>query len=249
MDTVRAAERALDILLGFSLEASELSITDIERRVGLPRPTLYRLLRTLQKKRLIRSVGEPARYRLDYGVVKLAHVFLSDLDLARVAEPVVKRLRDDTDETAALYIPVGHDQRVCILEYRSRQALSYSRGVGYAAPVHEGASGKIILAFLPDAQRDEILRSIENIRRRVALKEELKRIRDARLAVTSSELIVGSMAIAAPILDSAGGVLLGSICLFGPEARLEGPMRDRCISLVKEAGLEISAAFGYEDAA
>jgi DNA-binding IclR family transcriptional regulator len=249
METVRAAERALEILLSFSADAPELSISDIEKRVGLPRPTLYRLLRTLQKKRLVRSVGEPPRYRLDYGVVKLAQVWLSDADLPRVAEPFVKDLREQTDETAALYVPVGADMRMCIQEHRSRQALSYSRGVGYTAPIHEGASGKVILAFLPEPQREPILRSIENVLARSALKEELERIRSERVAVTRSELIVGSMAIAAPIFDSTGTALLGSICLFGPEVRLNGPMRERCISLVRGAGREISAAFGHEDAA
>ena len=138
---------------------------------------------------------------------------------------------------------------MCIQEYRSRQALSYSRGVGYTAPIHDGASGKVILAFLPEPQRDVILRSVENVLRREALKDELKRIRSAGLAVTRSELIVGSMAIAAPIFDAADTVLLGSVCLFGPEVRLDGPMRERCIALVREAGREISAAFGHEDVA
>jgi DNA-binding IclR family transcriptional regulator len=93
------------------------------------------------------------------------------------------------------------------------------------------------------------LRSIENVLQRAALKEELARIRDERVAVTRSELIVGSMAIAAPIFDSAGAALLGSVCLFGPEVRLNGAMRERCISLVLGAGREISSAFGHEDAA
>lgn len=248
MQTVRAAERALDILLSFSADAPELSLSDLEKRVGLARPTLYRLLQTLQKKRLIRAAGDPPRYRLDYGVMKLAHVWLADADLVRIAEPFIKDLRERTDETAALYVPVGQALRMCVQEQRSRQALSYSRGLGYTAPMHEGASGKILLAFLPEPQREVILRSIENVSRRAALQDELARMRHARLAVTQGELIVGSMAIAAPIFDSAD-VVLGSICLFGPEARLNGPMRERCIALVQQAAREISSALGYEHAA
>src|SRR5579885_1210924 len=114
METVRAAERALKILLSFSIQAPELSISDIEKRLGLPRPTLYRLLRTLQEQRLVRVIGDPPRYRLDYTVVKLAQVWLSDADLVRFAEPFVKELREQTDETAALYVPVGDGMRMCV---------------------------------------------------------------------------------------------------------------------------------------
>jgi DNA-binding IclR family transcriptional regulator len=248
MQTVRAAERALDILMCFTPETPELTISEVEKAVGLARPTLYRLLQTLQKKHLVRSVGEPPRYRLNYGVMKLAGVWLSDSDVVRTAEPYVKELRERSDETAALYIPLSDVMRMCVQEMRSRQALSYARGVGHTAAMTEGASGKIILAHLPEKRRDDVLRTIENVHRRDELRDELERMHREGIAVTHSELIVGAVAIAAPLLGARQEVL-GSICLFGPDARINGKVLERCVDLVRRAGTEISAMQGHEKAA
>src|ERR1700694_3492490 len=63
-DGVRAVDRALAVLLAFTANDDELSAVEIARRVGLSRPTLYRLLYTLERRGFIVSVAEPERFRL-----------------------------------------------------------------------------------------------------------------------------------------------------------------------------------------
>ena len=88
-ENVRAVARALDILLAFSEGDPELSPAELLKRVDLSRPTLYRLLYTLEESGFLVSVGEPQRFRLGPAVARLAHVWKSTLDLKTVAEPVM----------------------------------------------------------------------------------------------------------------------------------------------------------------
>lgn len=91
-DSVRAVERALDILLAFKPRDDALTVSDLLGRVDLSRPTLYRLLWTLQTKQFLTSSHNPKRFRLGPAVAQLAHAWTSALDLGSVAEPMMRRL-------------------------------------------------------------------------------------------------------------------------------------------------------------
>src|SRR5579871_3182997 len=100
---VRAVDRAIAILQCFTPDQPALSVIEIQKRVGLSRPTLYRLLQTLAQRDLIQAEGDPQRFRLSHGVMKLSHVWLKGLDVVALARSTVENLRDLTGETAALF--------------------------------------------------------------------------------------------------------------------------------------------------
>ena len=91
-ENVRAVGRALEILLAFTAQDFELSAGELLKRVDLSRPTLYRLVYTLKEQGFLVSIGDPQRFRLGPAVAKLAHVWTSSLNLATIAEPVLRRL-------------------------------------------------------------------------------------------------------------------------------------------------------------
>src|SRR6185437_14463431 len=126
---VRAVDRAIAILQCFTPDQPAMSVVDIQKRVGLSRPTLYRLLHTLAARELVCAEGDPQRFRLAHGIMKLSHVWLSGLEVVNVARPILEELRDVIGETAALF-RLEEDRGICILEYQSRHVLSISRGVG-----------------------------------------------------------------------------------------------------------------------
>ena len=86
--TVRAVERAVDVLMCFTRDRPALSVTELERTLALSRPTLYRLLHTLEGKGFIRSFGDPQRFRLGHRAIELGEAASARLDVARVAEPL-----------------------------------------------------------------------------------------------------------------------------------------------------------------
>src|SRR3546814_6379714 len=119
--------RSLDVLTACEPGDSELLVADLVKRVGLSRPTLYRLLHTLESKGFVVSSGEPQRFRLGPAVARLAHVWSSTLDLSEIARPVMAEAWTLTAETVALFVPRG-DMRLCVAEMQSPQPLSFQIG-------------------------------------------------------------------------------------------------------------------------
>lgn len=226
--TIRSIERAIDVLICFDHQSPELSVTDLQRSTGLSRPTLYRILATLEGKGVIRSYGDPQRFELGYEASRLAASWVRQDEFRRAAAPVLHRLWEETDETVALFVATDDGRKICIEELQSRQALTFARGVGFTEALSVGASGKAILAFT-DTTSDE---------------PEYDDVRRTGVRVSRGEIIEGAVAIAAPVFDSEGSVK-GSVCIFGPEARLFDDRRDRCITRVKAASRAISSALGY----
>lgn len=229
--TIRSIERAVDVLSCFDRQNSQLSVTDLQKRLGLSRPTLYRILATLEGKGLIRSFGEPQRFELGHAAARLAGTWIGQHDLVRAARPILHRLWQETDETVALFV-AGDGEKICVEELPSRQALTFTRGVGFTEKLDVGASGKSMLAFMPGAPDTA----------------ELAAVRRTGVYVSEGEIIDGAVAIAAPVFGSDGTVA-GGVCLFGPEVRLREAKRASFIDRVRAASEDISRALGYNAAA
>lgn len=241
--TVRAVDRALDILAAFRPHDSSLSASELLERVDLSRPTLYRMLATLQQRGFVVGEGEPLRVRLGPAVGQLAQAWRAGLDLPARAQPVMQRLWERSRETVALFTPEGHD-RVCVAELESPQPLRFRRGVGYRERLVRGASGRAILAHMPLTSE-----ALSRLYARTGLDareqaDELAAIRRRGHAISRNELIEGAVAIAAPFFDASGRVG-GSLALFGPAVRMkEARVRELSAEVVRAAG-ELSQALGH----
>ena len=242
--TVRAVERAVDVLMCFTRDRPTLSVTDLQKSLSLSRPTLYRLLQTLEGKGLVRSFGDPQRFQLAHGAIELGNAALAPIDVARLGQRHLRALWEATDETVALMVPVSADVKVCVEEIQSRHPLMFTRGAGFTEPMTVGASGKAMLAFMAPDTVETALRDLDDGEDREALRVELAEVRVDGFRISTGEIIEGAVAIAAPVFDRDGGVA-GSICVFGPEARLTGAHRDMCVGEVLAAARRISEAMGY----
>jgi IclR family transcriptional regulator, acetate operon repressor len=244
ISTVRAVDRAIAILQCFTADKPAMSVLEIQRRVGLSRPTLYRLLQTLAAARLIKAEGDPQRFRLAHGVMELAHVWLSGLNKIDLARPILEELREATGETAALFV-LREQKRICVLELESHHALTIARGVGDTGDLAVGASGKAILAFLDETRRDAMLNAIANKVQRAELAKALTLVRSRGYATSHGEVFVGAVAVAAPIFNHNGEVA-GSLGVFGPKARVRDTDEAKFAALVVEAAKAFSTELGYK---
>jgi len=243
MKSVRSVERALDILRSFTVQPSQLA-SDIQKSTGLNRPTLYRLLHTLEYKGYLRSSGDPRCFEVSEVALQLAGAWLARIDVARLSGPYLQRLWEASGETVALIVPHGETQRVIVQELRSGKPLSLSLGVGYIAPLHRGTSGKAILAFLKEAQTAAVLRAVQGRADRVTLLGALARIRKQKVCVSRGEVMAGGASISSPIFCRDGGVV-GAVTVFGPEVRLKGANQARCSKLVIATATDLSRALGF----
>lgn len=241
--TVRAVERAVAILRCFTLRSPSMSVVQIQASVGLSRPTVYRLLETLEGAGMILSEGNPQRFRLAHGVMQLAHVWLAGLNLPELARPLVEALRDETGETAALFVPRA-DMRLCVLEYRSHEVLAVSRGVGDMGKLVEGASGKAILAFMGEAKRQELIASLAEPAARKRLTGEVAQTRRDGYAISRSEVFAGAVAVASPVMDQSGSVA-ASLGVFGPQSRMTTTKTEECAQQVALASRKLATLLGH----
>jgi DNA-binding IclR family transcriptional regulator len=241
-DNVRAVDRALDILMAFTATDSELTAAQLLKRVDLSRPTLYRLLHTLEQNGFLISEGEPQKFRLGPSVAHLAHVWTASLDIGSIAQPMLHRAWEASGETVALFVPQGSD-RLCVAEIASMQPLSFKRGVGYKERLALGASGRAILAFR-NYDNEEIKTLIKGLNTSFAdYEKELETTRRRGYAISREELIAGAVAIAAPFF-SGNGQAAGSIGVFGPSVRMDDARVEQLGQLlIQEAG-HLSNALG-----
>lgn len=242
-ENVRAVGRALEILLAFAPQDAELSAGELLKRVDLSRPTLYRLIYTLEEFGFLVSAGDPQRFRLGPSVARLAHAWASSFNLATLAQPSLHRLWEATGETIAMFVP-QRELRLCVSELPSMNPLSFRRGIGYTEWIARGASGRAILAHMEvTAHELESYAAGAGVDYK-SLVAELARTRNLGWASSRNELISGAVGIATPFFDCNGAVA-GSIGIFGPEIRLPEARYLELARLLEGEAKLLSAALGH----
>lgn len=242
-ESVRAVNRALDVLLAFTPEDVELTASELLQRVDLSRPTLYRLLYTLETKRFIVSSGDPQRFRLGPAIARLAHVWNKGLDIGGLAEPIMRRLWQETRETVSVFV-AQQEFRMCLAEMPSPQPLTFKRGVGFTERIAVGATGRAILAWsiAPDADLSKYLEGLPLTEKE--FRAELQATRERGYAISRDELIDGAVAVAAPFYGPNG--VVGSLGVYGPATRLGSREVAEIGRRVMEEAVNLSRALGVE---
>lgn len=212
--SVPVIDRMMEILGQLERRAEGASITDLTQQVGQPRTTVYRILKTLERHDMVRRDGART-YRLGARLLQLAaHVAAraADVDLPRLAQPILDRLAEETGEGVKLSIVEGQSVLViAVAQSRREYALTVARG--QRIPLHVGAAGKLMLANLPPREREALLaRPLPALTPRTVtdpaqLRLELDRIREAGWARDHGEQVVSVNAVAAPVADAAGRVV------------------------------------------
>ena len=141
--TVRAIERAIDILKCFTNERPELSLKQISDEVDLPKSTVHRILYTLEKGNFIEQDQIKGNYRLSFQIVRLGTVALEGFDLRKAALPIMKWLSETTGQTSNLYI-IRNKQRLCIEQAPGTHYIRRYSFLGGLFPLYCGSGGKVL---------------------------------------------------------------------------------------------------------
>jgi len=198
--TVRAVDRALDILLSLSRAEEGLNLSDIAKQVQLHKSTVHRLLASLQLKGFVRKHANHDVYVLGWSVLELIGNLHHSDELTTVALPQMVELRDITGETVSLYIRSGID-RIRVQAVESNEPVRNVAHVGKTYPLFIGASGKVLLAFAEESLLNDVLRDIRipPFFDRGELLQQLSTIRQDGFAMSIQERDVGTASIAAPV--------------------------------------------------
>ena len=248
-----SVEKAIDVLFCFDLKHPQLRLVDISQRLGLHKSTVHRLLSLLKKKGLVVADATSQLYSLGPALVELAWVVLRQQDLRAVCRLPMEDLRRATNETVSLHVRMA-DRRVCVEELESDQEVKFSESLGLAAPVHVGAPGKALLAFLPQDELERLLPTLsltpitpETITDVEALRADIGATRARGYAMSIGERSSWAAAVAAPIFDRRGWPI-AALSVSGPTQRLAaGGLKELGGQVVKVAQ-QISTTLGYTPA-
>lgn len=233
--TVRAVERALDILLCFAGSETELGLSDIAKRIGLHKSTVHRLLASLESKGFIRRHPQTEKYRLGWSVLELvSNVYQSD-DLSSIVSPEMTRLRDLLGETISLYVLSGIE-RIRIQAIESKQPVRRVANVGRRLPLYVGASGKVLLAYSSEELLEELMTdsSWPPELSRDEFRHALQQVREAGYAVSIEEREPGAAAVAAPI-RGRNGEAVAALSISGPVDRFTPEAVERFAQEVRKS--------------
>jgi IclR family transcriptional regulator, KDG regulon repressor len=132
---IGAVDRALDILDLFNEQVSELGIGEISAATGLHKSTAAGLVYTLEARGYLRQNPANRKYRLGTRLLERAAVFLNQAEVRRAAQPYLKALQQEVDESLNLAIPDGADV-VYIERLSSSKTLGMRAGIGRRAPAY-----------------------------------------------------------------------------------------------------------------
>ncbi|SEL68679.1 IclR family transcriptional regulator [Nonomuraea pusilla] len=239
--SVQSVDRAIAILEILAREGAA-RVTDLAGELGVHKSTAFRLLAALERGGLVEQGGDRGRYRLGFGVVRLAGAATSQLDLAKEAREVCLRLAETVGETVNVAVP-RDGCAVNVSQVRGPAAISGHNWVGQRTPAHATSSGKVLLAFgalpLPaalDRYTPRTITSPEGL--------GLEQVRERGWASTEEELEVGLNAVAAPIRGGDGSVV-AAVSASGPSYRLTRQRLPEVGKLLVEGAREISQRIGH----
>ncbi|QHW31530.1 IclR family transcriptional regulator [Paenibacillus rhizovicinus] len=233
--TVRAVERALDLLLCFTAR-KEWAMTELAEQVGLHKSTVHRMLATLEQRGFVARDAASDRYRLGLRIWELSANMSGADDPAVIGLPEMERLRDMLGETVSLYLRDGNE-RIRIQAVQSIQAIRRVAPIGARLPLYVGASSKVLIAFEEPAKCEELLQdeSWPASFDRLQYREQLEDWRRLGYATSVEEREQGAAAVAAPIF-SRTGKLVAALSVSGPANRLTPEkMREQAPAVMEAA--------------
>lgn len=206
-----ALNRSFDLLRALAAEADgENRLTDLARRTGLTPSTTLRLLRGLIGEGMVEYDEERRQYRLSIDFFTLAARAGNPGSLRDLCRPVLLRLSATLHDTLFLLVRSSFDA-VCLDRSEGPFPIrSFTGDVGGRVIMGVGQGSMAILAFLPEAEREEVIRF--NLPRlhdqhrldEVFIRSEIASVRELGYASRSTGLLPGMAGIAVPIFDSEG---------------------------------------------
>jgi DNA-binding IclR family transcriptional regulator len=244
---VPAVVQALRVLFRMAeAESTHMSLTEISQELGIHKSTTFCILYTLRKFGLVQTGGRGKGYSLGPGLIGLSRRFLDTLSVPKLAEPLLAELAKKAGATAALGLIADKNVFVAA-KHEGESAFSLTMRVGHRFPLTYGCHGKVIAAFLPEKDLEELLTDKELYFHgdpskfdEEKLNQEIEKCRRDWFAEDLQEMAPGLNVVAAPVLGPSD-IPVGYLAVLGlssaSTARQSGP-------LVAEAGKTLSRQLG-----
>lgn len=244
---IRALERALDIL--DTLASGGLTLTALSARLGQAPSTVHRVLATLEARAMVEQDPGTQAWHVGAGAFRYGSAFLRRASVVERAQPLLRRLMEETGETANLGIRQG-DSVLFVSQAEAQHSIRAFFPPGTRTPLHASGIGKALLAHAPPEvlARLHADRPLERFTARTitdpeALQAELATIESAGAALDDEEKAEGMRCVAAPVFDLHGAAIAG-LSVSGPTQRMTDHALPAIRAAVMQAAAELSASLG-----
>ncbi|MCP3822425.1 IclR family transcriptional regulator [Streptomyces sp. A3M-1-3] len=246
---VQSVDRAVSVL-EILAQRGEAGVSEVAAEIDVHKSTAFRLLGALEARGLVEQAGERGKYRLGFGIVRLAGAVTGRLDIAQQSRPVCERLAEELGETVNVAVLESH-YMINVYQVRGPGAVTAHNWVGQLTPLHATSSGKILLAQLPPKRRAELLAEAglekltpQTLTSKARLAKSLDEAKERGYAITLEEFEIGLHAMAAPI-RSRDGEVVAAVSASGPAYRFTEERMHELAPVLIQGAQQISHHLGY----
>jgi IclR family transcriptional regulator, KDG regulon repressor len=242
---LKTVKKALAILETFTQDIQSQGVTEIARKLGLPKSTTFSLLSALREEGYILYDAGTRRYSLGFKPLDLAGRVQHRRDLKNLSFPILQELSKSIGEDVALNVLI-EGKRVCIALIESRYFVRHLVPLGKALPLHCSAAGKVLMAYCSKKEIEEMVaryglpRFMPNtIRQKERLMTELMRIKARGYGESREEFGKDAASLAFPIFDGKGK-MVASLSIQSTVNRLNDKTRPKFLKEGFRASEKIS---------
>ena len=246
-DTVNSLVRGLEIMRAFTRTRPSMTLSDISRATGLPRAAVRRFMLTLVSEGYAETDGK--HFNLKPKVLELGYAALSSLSFVEVAQPIMARLAFKLEESVFAAMLDDEDVVYVASAVSPERRVRISVAVGSRAPAHAVSTGRILLAALPQAEREAYLAKAKLIRftpntitARTKLRKLIEQAGTQGWSIVDQELEIGLRSISVPIRQRNGEVA-AALNVACPSSRVtREDMNTKVLTELQAASQSITAA-------
>lgn len=245
MQSVDRAVTVLELLARYG----EAGITEIAGELGVHKSTASRLVSVLEARGLVEQLGGRGKYTIGFGIVRLAGAATERMDLPRLGKPFCESLATELGETVNIAIRDGQ-VAINISQARGTAAVTAHNWVGQRTPLHATSSGKVLLAYAPDEDREAIIdEELERYTTRTLIKpvdlhKDLDGVVRHGYATSFEELELGLNAASVPVY-ALDGTVIAALSASGPSYRFTRKRLRSMVDAMLVGAKELSSQLGY----
>ncbi|WP_062464101.1 IclR family transcriptional regulator [Demequina soli] len=248
---IEALAKGLDVLRLFDETVTELKLREISDRTGIPMPTAFRVVATLEEGGFLER-SEDGTIRPGVAVLTLGSAALRGSGLVQVSEQPLRRLAETTGETVNMGVLLG-DEVLYLVRLRNSDLVTANVQVGSTLPAPVTSMGKLLLAYLPEQERRDLLGGYDfsravgpNAARSAAdLEPGLAAIRDDGYALQDQEVAAGLRSVSVPVLGRDGApaaaINIAVAANRHTVADLRGPLLDALRATAEDISVRLRA--------
>ncbi len=212
-DFVRALGKGLAIMEAFDASSPHMTLSEVAKKVGLPRGTARRLLLTLVELGYTGFDGK--RFSLRPRALNLGFAYLNSQNLWQMAQPWMVELVEKVHESCSIAVLDGTEIVYVARVPTAARIMSINLGLGTRLPAFATSMGRVLLAGLTEDQLEKLLLAApqipnytsKTVRDKASLMKEIETVRKQGWALVDQELEIGLRSVAAGITDASGKII------------------------------------------